>query len=61
MARNRSFTGSRKSVGTPTLNKSQYFQLIRKIRNAATSMAVEESGKTKNCINDNNMKKEKTQ
>ena len=34
MAKNRSFTGGRKSVGTPTLNKESYFQLIRMIRNA---------------------------
>ena len=29
----RCFTGKRQSVGTPTLNKNQYFQLIRAIRN----------------------------
>lgn len=34
MAKNRSFTGGRRSVGTPTLGKEAYFQLIRKIRNA---------------------------
>lgn len=34
MAKNKSFTGGRKSVGTPTLNKTAYFQLIRQIRNA---------------------------
>ena len=33
VAKNRSFTGGRHSVGTPTLNKEQYFQLIRMIRN----------------------------
>lgn len=32
MAKNKSFTGSRQSVGTPTLSKDNYFQLIRKIR-----------------------------
>ena len=32
MARNKSFTGSRQSVGTPTLSKDNYFQLMRKIR-----------------------------
>lgn len=34
MAKNKSFTGGRRSVGTPTLNKTAYFQLIRQIRNA---------------------------
>lgn len=34
MARNRTFTGGKKSVGTPTLNKNQYFQLIKQIREA---------------------------
>ena len=28
----KSFTGSRQSVGTPTLSKDNYFQLMRKIR-----------------------------
>lgn len=32
MAKNRSFTGGRHSVGTPTLNKNSYYQLIRGIR-----------------------------
>ena len=39
MTKNKSFTGGRRSVGTPTLNKEQYFQLIRKIRNAAPPKA----------------------
>lgn len=34
MARNKSFTGSRQAVGTPTLGKTAYFQLIRKCREA---------------------------
>ena len=34
MAKNKSFTGGRRSVGTKTLNKEQYFQLIKMIRNA---------------------------
>lgn len=34
MAKNRSFTGGRKSVGTPTLGKEAYFQLIKKVRKA---------------------------
>ena len=32
--KNRSFTGSRQAVGTPTLNKNQYYQLIRQIKKA---------------------------
>lgn len=28
----KSYTGSRRSVGTPTLSKDNYFQLMRKIR-----------------------------
>lgn len=32
MAKNKSFTGGRHSVGTPTLNKNSYYQLIRGIK-----------------------------
>lgn len=32
MAKNRTYTGNRQSVGTPTLSKDNYFQLMRKIR-----------------------------
>lgn len=32
MARNKSFTGSRQSVGTPTLSRNSYMQLMRQIR-----------------------------
>lgn len=32
MAKNRTYTGGKKSIGTPTLNKNSYYQLIRKIR-----------------------------
>jgi len=32
MKPSRSYTGSRQSVGLPTLNKAMYFQLIRVIR-----------------------------
>ena len=39
MARNKSFTGSRKSVGTPTLSKDNYFQLMRKIRKEREQIA----------------------
>lgn len=31
---NKTFTGKRQSVGTPTLSKAAYFQLIRKCRDA---------------------------
>lgn len=34
MAKNKSYTGGRKSVGTPTLGKEAYFQLIKKVRKA---------------------------
>lgn len=34
MAKNKSYTGGRRAVGTPTLSKEAYFQLIRKIRNS---------------------------
>ena len=36
----RCFTGKRQSVGTPTLNKEQYFQLIRAIRNEKEKAAL---------------------
>ena len=45
MAKNKSFTGGRRSVGTPTLSKEAYFQLIRKIRNATPPKADGKSGK----------------
>ena len=32
MAKNKTYTGSRQSVGTPTLNRNSYHQLIRMIR-----------------------------
>ena len=32
MAKNRTYTGGRQSVGTPTLNRTMYMQLIRGIR-----------------------------
>lgn len=45
MARNKSFTGSRQSVGTPTLSKDNYFQLMRKIRKERERIAkVETNG-----------------
>ena len=34
MAKNKSFTGGRRSNGTPTLRKEQMFQLIKKAREA---------------------------
>lgn len=38
--KNRSFTGGRRSVGTPTLNKNQYFQLIREIKKSRSLAAT---------------------
>ena len=34
MARNRTFTGGKRSARTPSLDKNAYFQLARMIRNA---------------------------
>ena len=34
MARNRTFTGGKRSARTPSLDKNAYFQLARLIRNA---------------------------
>lgn len=34
MAKNKSFTGNRHAVGTPTLGKAAYFQLIKQCREA---------------------------
>lgn len=45
MAKNKSYTGGRRAVGTPTLSKEAYFQLIRKIRNATPPKADGKSGK----------------
>lgn len=44
VAKNRTFTGGRKSVGTPTLNKESYFQLIRMIRNSKNSKNSKNEG-----------------
>lgn len=43
MAKNRSYTGSRQSVGTPTLSKDNYFQLMRKIRKERERIAKVEA------------------
>ena len=32
MKASKTFTGGRQSIGTPTMNKQMYFQLIREIR-----------------------------
>jgi hypothetical protein len=32
MAKNRTYTGNRQSVGTPTLSRNNYMQLMRQIR-----------------------------
>jgi hypothetical protein len=43
MAKNKTFTGSRQSVGTPTLSKDNYFQLMRKIRKERERIAKVEA------------------
>ena len=45
MAKNRSFTGGKRSNSGVTLTKDQYFQLFRKIRNAAPPKADGETAK----------------
>lgn len=45
MAKNKTFTGGRKSAGTPTLNKNSYNQLIRIIRKEKAAMR-QHDGKT---------------
>lgn len=45
MAKNRSFTGGKRSNSGVTLTKNQYFQLIQKIRNAAPPKADGETAK----------------
>lgn len=32
MKASKTFTGGRQSIGTPTMNKQMYFQIIREIR-----------------------------
>ena len=67
MAKNRSFTGGRRSVGTPTLSKESYFQLIRKIRNAnkkeapLTDVRDPKSGANEKNLNNHNTIKENNQ
>lgn len=39
----KSYTGSRQSVGTPTLSKDNYFQLMRKIRKERERIAKVEA------------------
>ncbi len=34
MAKNKTYTGGKHAIGTPTLGKNAMFQLIRKCRNA---------------------------
>lgn len=45
MAKNRSFTGGKRSNSGVTLSREAYFQLIRKIRNAAPPKADGETAK----------------
>ena len=51
MAKNKSFTGARRSVGTPTLGKEAMFQLIRKAReaNREAALAVPASHENTRC------------
>ena len=46
MAKNKSFTGSRQSVCTPTLNKNNYMQLFRTIRKAREESASIKTART---------------
>lgn len=43
MAKNKTYTGSRQSVGTPTLSRSDYFTLIRQIRKAREQSAKDKA------------------
>lgn len=71
MAKNRSFTGGRRSVGTPTLNKEYYHQLIRMIRNLQKQPKIQEapltdvrdpkSGANEKNLNNHNTEKETLQ
>lgn len=61
VAKNRTYTGGKKSNSGVTLNKEQYFQLFRKIRNAAPPKEDGKSGKRNMKQNDNNTDKEKNQ
>lgn len=46
MAKNKSFTGSRQSVGSPTLSKNSYMQLFRTIRKAREESASIKTART---------------
>lgn len=46
MAKNRTYTGNRQSVGTPTLIKDNYFQLMRKIRKERERVAEVKANRT---------------
>ena len=39
MAKNRTYSGSRQSVGTPTLSRNSYFQMIKMIRREREKVA----------------------
>lgn len=39
MGNNRSYTGSRQSVGTPTLSRNSYLQMIKMIRREREKVA----------------------
>ena len=46
MAKNRTYSGSRQSVCTPTLNKNNYMQLFRTIRKAREESASIKTART---------------
>ena len=39
MAKNRSYTGNRQSIGVPTLSRNSYFQMIKMIRREREKVA----------------------
>lgn len=46
MARNRTYTGGRQSVGVPTLNRTMYMQLIKTIRKERDAKGKQEKTAT---------------
>ena len=46
MAKNRTYSGSRKSVGVPTLNRNNYLQMIKMIRREREKVAEAKATRT---------------
>ena len=46
MAKNRTYSGSKQSIGTPTLNKNSYFMLMKTIRKAREESASIKAART---------------